>query len=35
MLYNHFVAQIRKEEIELNNFTADFINIVKRNFFKA
>lgn len=35
MLYNHFVAQIRKEEIELNNFTTDFINIVKRNFFKA
>lgn len=33
VLYNHFVATIRKEEIELNNFSADFLNIVKRNFF--
>ncbi|MFN8791183.1 MAG: protein TolQ [Bdellovibrionales bacterium] len=35
MMYNHFVARIRKEEIELNNFTTDFLNIVKRNFFKG
>lgn len=35
MMYNHFVARIRKEEIELNNFTTDFLNIVKRNFFKS
>lgn len=35
MMYNHFVASIRKEEIELNNFTTDFLNIVKRNFFKG
>jgi biopolymer transport protein TolQ len=35
MMYNHFVGRIRKEEIELNNFTTDFLNIVKRNFFKA
>lgn len=34
MLYNHFIARVRKEEIELNNFSADFLNIVKRNFFK-
>ncbi|MCK6599471.1 MAG: MotA/TolQ/ExbB proton channel family protein [Bdellovibrionaceae bacterium] len=33
VLYNHFVSQVRKEEIELNNFSADFLNIVKRNFF--
>lgn len=35
MLYNHFVARVRKEEIELNSFTTDFLNIVKRNFFKG
>lgn len=35
ILYNNFVAQVRREEIELNNFSADFLNIVKRNFFKA
>ncbi|MFP5518304.1 MAG: protein TolQ [Bdellovibrionia bacterium] len=35
ILYNQFVAQIRKEEVELNNFSADFLNIVKRNFFKG
>lgn len=35
MMYNHFVSRVRKEEIELNNFTTDFLNIVKRNFFKG
>ena len=35
ILYNHFIACIRKEEIDLNNFTADFLNVVKRNFFKG
>lgn len=34
MLYNHFISRVRKEEIELNNFSSDFLNIVKRNFFK-
>lgn len=34
VMYNNFVARIRKEEIELNNFSTDFLNIVKRNFFK-
>lgn len=34
ILYNHFVAQIRHEEEELNNFSTDFLNIAKRNFFK-
>ncbi|PWU14476.1 MAG: protein TolQ [Bdellovibrio sp.] len=33
VLYNHFVAQIRREETELNNFATDFMNIAKRNFF--
>jgi len=35
IIYNHFIAVIRKEEIDLNNFTADFLNVVKRNFFKG
>lgn len=35
VLYNNFVARVRREEIELNNFSADFLNIVKRNFFKG
>lgn len=34
VLYNNFVAQIRKQEVELNNFATDFLNIAKRNFFK-
>lgn len=34
VLYNYFVAQIRKEEEDLNNFSTDFLNIAKRNFFK-
>ncbi|HEY8271459.1 MAG TPA: protein TolQ [Pseudobdellovibrionaceae bacterium] len=35
ILYNNFVGLVRREEIELNNFSADFLNIVKRNFFKG
>jgi biopolymer transport protein TolQ len=31
--YNHFLTLIRKEEIQLNSFRSDFINIVKNNFF--
>lgn len=34
MLYNHFIAEIRKQEMELNNFSSDFLNIAKRNFFR-
>lgn len=34
VLYNNFIARIRREEIELNNFSTDFLNIVKRNFFQ-
>ena len=35
VLYNNFIAKIRKQEIALNNFSADFLNIVKRNFFQG
>lgn len=35
VLYNNFISQVRKQEIALNNFSADFLNIVKRNFFKG
>ena len=35
IIYNNYVATIRKEEMALNNFSADFLNIVKRNFFKG
>ncbi len=31
--YNHYVAHVRKQEIELNSFASDFLNIAKRNFF--
>lgn len=34
VLYNHFVSQIRREEMVLNNFSSDYLNILKRNFFK-
>jgi biopolymer transport protein TolQ len=35
VLYNNFIAQLKKQEIELNNFSSDFLNIVKRNFFQG
>lgn len=35
VLYNNFISRIRKQEIVLNNFNADFLNIVKRNFFQG
>lgn len=35
IIYNHFISEIKKEEIQLNNFSSDFLNIVKRNFFKG
>lgn len=35
VMYNQFVTRIRREEINLNNFSADFLNIVKRNFFRG
>lgn len=35
VLYNQFISQIKKQEVELNNFQSDYLNIVKRNFFKG
>lgn len=32
--YNHFLSNLKREELELSNFSSDFLNIVKRNFFK-
>src|SRR5262249_44691278 len=32
--YNYFVNLVKKNDLELNNFCADFLNIAKRNFFK-
>lgn len=34
IIYNHFISDIKKMEMGLNNFSSDFLNIVKRNFFK-
>ena len=34
VFYNHFVNEIKKAELEFNNFVTDFLNISKRNFFK-
>ena len=34
VLYNHFISQIRKEEMLLNSFSSDFLNVAKRHFFK-
>jgi len=33
--YNFYLSQIRKLELDLTNFNADFLNIAKRNFFKG
>jgi len=35
VLYNNFISRIRKQEITLNNFSADFLNIVKRILFQG
>ena len=32
--YNLFVTRIRKQELSLNNFASDFLNLAKRNVFK-
>ncbi len=34
ILYNYFINETKRQEIELNNFNNDFINIIKRHFFK-
>jgi biopolymer transport protein TolQ len=33
--YNYFITQVRRLEMDLNSFGADFLNIAKRNFFKG
>ncbi len=35
VLYNNFISKIRRQEVALNNFSSDFLNIVKRNFFQG
>lgn len=32
--YNHFLNRLKREELELTNFSSDYLNIIKRNFFK-
>ena len=34
VFYNHFINEIKKAELQFNNFLTDFLNISKRNFFK-
>ena len=34
VFYNYFINEIRKAELQFNNFVTDFLNISKRNFFK-
>ena len=34
IFYNHYLSKIRKIDLALSNFSADFLNIAKRNFFK-
>lgn len=32
--YNNFIARLKREELEIEGFKTDFLNIAKRNFFK-
>ncbi|MCY4321119.1 MAG: MotA/TolQ/ExbB proton channel family protein, partial [Bdellovibrionaceae bacterium] len=32
--YNSYLSKVRKFELDFNNFSTDFLNIVKRNFFQ-
>ena len=34
IFYNSYISQIKKSELLFNNFSADFLNIAKRNFFQ-
>ena len=34
VFYNHFINEIKKAELQFDNFLTDFLNISKRNFFK-
>jgi biopolymer transport protein TolQ len=33
--YNLFVTRLKKQELDLNNFASDFLNLAKRNFFRG
>ena len=33
--YNLYISRIRRQELDLNNFSADFLNLAKRNFFRG
>ena len=33
--YNLFITRIRRQELDLNNFASDFLNLTKRNFFRG
>lgn len=33
--YNAFINKLKKQELDLNNFAADFLNLAKRNFFRG
>lgn len=33
--YNYFITELKRQELQLNNFSADFLNIAKRNFFRG
>lgn len=33
--YNHFVNLLKRQELDLNNFASDFLNLAKRNFFRG
>lgn len=35
VLYNNFMSKLRRQEMELNNFSTDFLNIAKLNFFRG
>ena len=34
VFYNHFINEVKRQEIQFNSFVTDFLNISKRNFFK-
>jgi biopolymer transport protein TolQ len=33
--YNYFVTELKRQELQLNSFATDFLNIAKRNFFRG
>ena len=33
--YNLFITRLKKQELDLNNFASDFLNLAKRNFFRG